>query len=377
MGELEWRCTFLLGESSAINSSTIKDMIDSFENIFTYERLLRSFNECKKGQLWKGNVIDFNANYVEKITKLEQSILDGTYEPFPDNINYIHERGKTRKIHSQHIRDRIVHKVVNQDILIPTFHKRFIRYNSASQKQKGVDFAMKSFKMHLNRAYRKWGTDFYILSIDIRKYFENIPHDYIEKLLRKEIKDERIIRLCMSSMKSYDGGKGLGLGSEINQTYALLCLNEFDHIMKERFHIKEYARYMDDIYIIHNDKEFLHEIIEFAKSYLSGLRLEMNEKKTNIIPIKNGITFLGFRWKLTKTGHVMLVPKKQTIFRNKKKLRKLKLKLDSGVFTFEEIQNSRASMLGNLGRSNCHKVITNMDNYFNKIFIESQVFDNE
>lgn len=354
---------------NAINFYTMK----TFEEIFTYDRLLRSFKECRKGQLWKGSVIDFQMNYAEKLMELERELREGTYQALPDNITYIHERGKTRTIHSQHIRDRIVHKIINQDILIPTFHKSFIRQNSASQTNKGVDFAMRTFKCHLNRAYRKWGTDFYILSIDIRKFFENIPHWYIEELLRKKIDDERILHLCMESMRSYGGEKGLGLGSEMNQTYALLCLNEFDHLMKERFHIMEYARYMDDIYLLHNSKEYLNEIKAFTVNYLHDLEMEISPNKTQISPMKNGVNFLGFRWKMTESGHVINTPKKQTITRNKKKLRKLRRIMDEGRIDSKEVENCYASMRGNLMRSSNKSTIINMDKYYNKLFIERWV----
>lgn len=353
------------------------NMIKTFEEIFTYDRLYQSFLECKKAQSWKGSVIDFQTNYAENLMNLEESIQNGTYHSFPDNITYIHERGKTRMIHSQHIRDRIVHKIVNQDVLIPIFHKIFIYHNSASQIHKGTDFARKHFKQHLSKAYRKWGKQFYVLSIDIQKYFENIPHDYIEKLLREKIKDERMIQLCLMPMQSFKDGKGIGLGSEINQTYALLCLNEFDHIIKEKFRIKEYGRYMDDMYLFLDDKDKLCEIISFAKEYFKNLQMKMNVKKTQISPIKNGTTFLGFRWKLTDTGHVVQIPKKQTVIRNKKRLRKYKKKLDNGVFTFKEVENCYASMRSNLMKGNCRKVGIEMDRYFNQLFIERWLQENE
>ena len=342
----------------------------SFEDIFTYDNLYHSFLECRKSQNWKDSVTRFSTNYAEELYLLEQQILDGTYSAYPDRITTINERGKVRKIHSQHIRDRIVHKIVNQQILKPTFHKRFIRSSFASQNEKGMKLALKTFKCHLNRAYRKWGNDFYILSIDMKSYFESIPHDYIEKLLREKIHDERIIKLCLEPMKSYPDGKGLGLGSEMNQTYALLCLDEFDHIIKEQFHVKEYGRYMDDIYIMSNDKEFLKEILQFAKEYLAKIGLEPNEKKTNIFPIKNGITFIGYRWNITDTGHVIMVPKKQTVIRNKKKLRKYKKNMDSGRFTYKEIENSYKSMRQTYVRSNVKKSVNGMDRYYNNIFVK-------
>lgn len=345
----------------------------TIEEIFTYDRLLQSFKECRKGQLWKGSVIDFQMNYAEKLMELERGLHDGTYHALPDNITYIYERGKTRTIHSQHIRDRIVHKIINQDVLIPIFHRSFIRQNSASQINKGVDFAMRTFKCHLNRAYRKWGTDFYILSIDIRKFFENIPHWYIEELLREKIDDERILELCMASMHSYGGEKGLGLGSEMNQTYALLCLNEFDHLMKEKFRIKEYARYMDDIYLMHDSKEYLREIKAFTVDYLRKLDMEISPNKTQISPMKNGVNFLGFCWKMTDSGHVINIPKKQTITRNKRKLRKFRRIMDEGNIDPKEIENCYASMRGNLARSSNKSTVENMDKYYNKLFIERWV----
>ena len=336
------------------------------EEIFTYNRLYKSFKECKKGTMWKGSVIDFNANYVENLWTLQEEICEGRYQPYPDNINYINERGKIRMIHSQHIRDRIVHKVINQDILIPLLHSQFIWQNTASQKDKGMDFAMQTFKCHLNRAYRKWGNDFYVLSIDMKSYFESIPHKRIEELLRKKISDPEILRLCMITADTYGGNKGIGLGSEMNQTFALLCLNEFDHIIKERFRIEEYARYMDDMYLMSNDKELLFEILLFAAEYFNKIDMTMNQKKTMIFPIKNGVTFLGFKWFVTETGHVIQTPRKQTIIRNKRKLRKFRKKIDSGEFTYNEVKNSYASMRGHLQRGNCKSVVDGMDKYYKK-----------
>lgn len=233
-----------------------------------------------------------------------------------------------------------------------------------------MSLALKTFKCHLNRAYRKWGKDFFILAIDMKSFFESIPHDYIEKLLRKEIKDERIMKLCLEPMKSYPKGKGLGLGSEINQTYALLCLDEFDHIIKERFRIKEYGRYMDDMYLFSDSKDLLLEILRFAENYFDPIGLQMNQKKTNIFPAKNGITFIGYRWRITDSGHVLLIPKKQTVVRNKRKLRKYKKNLDSGRFLYKEIENSYKSMRQNYKRSNVKNSLKQMDRYYNDIFIK-------
>ena len=236
---------------------------------------------------------------------------------------------------------------------------------------------MKHFKQHLNSAYRKWGKNFYILSIDMKKYFESISHEHILGLLKENLHDERFLKLCTDIISAYGGDKGLGLGSEMNQTYALLCLNEFDHIVKEKFRIKEYGRYMDDMYLILDDKEKLKEIVDFAEEYFAGIGLLVNKKKTQISPIKNGIVLLGFKWRMTDTGHILLIAKKATVTRNKKKLRKLKKKLDSGEMVIKEIENSYASMKGNLKRSNCYALLSEIDRYYNKLFIEEWLNDDK
>lgn len=344
--------------------------MENFEKLFSYDSLYHSFLECKKNQRWKDSVIWFSQNYADELYQLEQDILEGTYTSKPDMVTQIHERGKTRTIHSQHIRDRIVHKIVNQQILKPIFHRQFIYANFASQNNKGTSLTRKVFKCHLNRAYRKWGKDFYVLQIDMKSYFESIPHWYIEKLIRKKITDERIVRLCLEPMKSYPEGRGLGLGSEINQTYALLCLDELDHIVKERYHIKEYGRYMDDMYLFLDNKDSLNQILEDVKDYLTELGLNVNAKKTNIFPIKNKVTYLGYRWCLTDTGHVLCVPKKQTVIRNKKKLRKYKHNLDIGRFSYKEVENNYKAMRQVYSCCNVKTSLERMDNYYNSIFIK-------
>ena len=52
--------------------------VKAFEEVFTYDRLYKSFCECRKGQMWKGSVISLNANYVEELLKLETELQDGT-----------------------------------------------------------------------------------------------------------------------------------------------------------------------------------------------------------------------------------------------------------------------------------------------------------
>lgn len=86
--------------------------------------------------------------------------------------------------------------------------------------------------------------------------------------------------------------KGLGLGSEDNQTIAVSYPNKLDHYIKEVLQIHEYARYMDDGYLIHESKEYLEYCLQEIRRICAELKIELNEKKTRIVKLSHGFTFL-------------------------------------------------------------------------------------
>ena len=83
-----------------------------------------------------------------------------------------------------------------------------------------------------------------------------------------------------------------------SQYLAIFYLNDLDHYIKEVLKIKYYIRYMDDMILIHEDREYLNKCFNIIKEKLiNEYKLELNNK-SNIYNIKNGFNFLGFRYKL-------------------------------------------------------------------------------
>ena len=90
--------------------------------------------------------------------------------------------------------------------------------------------------------------------------------------------------------------------------FANIYLSELDHIIKERFHIKYYFRYADDIVVLSKDKKELHTIREFITDFLEGrkLRLKNNWRIFPVAKNKNdvhgsGIDFIGYVFYLEHT----------------------------------------------------------------------------
>ena len=93
----------------------------------------------------------------------------------------------------------------------------------------------------------------------------------------------------------YSGeNKGLPIGNLTSQLFANVYLNDFDHFVKYKLGCKYYGRYVDDIVIVHNDKEYLKSIISIIEKYLSKeLLLKLHPKKIYLQHFSKGVSFLG------------------------------------------------------------------------------------
>jgi hypothetical protein len=179
--------------------------------------------------------------------------------------------------------------------LLPSIVPYLIYDNGASLKNKGVEFTRNRLNKHLYNYYCNYGADGYILLIDFQKYFDNIDHEILLDKLSKRISDPKVMDLVTyligtfaidlnklderqyslykdeiyqsiehDSYLSKDTNesilyKSLGMGSQISQICGIYYPTDIDNFCKTVCGLKYYGRYMDDTYIIHNDKEYLIE----------------------------------------------------------------------------------------------------------------------
>ena len=163
--------------------------------------------------------------------------------------------------------------------------------------------------------------------------------------------------------------RGIGLGSQASQLTELLMLNDLDHFIKEKLHIKYYIRYMDDFILIHQDKEYLQYCLKEITSKLKEVDLYLNNK-TKIFQLKQGVTFLKWRYIITDTGKVLLRMKKKKITKQRKKLRKLKNLYDECRISIEDVRNNFRSWQANAEKGDTYHVISRMRNYYKELFKE-------
>lgn len=287
--------------------------------------LYKAFQKCKKGVYWKDSVQKYESSLLENLYKLYKSLEDGTYQQSPFYEFDICERGKQRHIKALKIKDRVLQRALCDEILIPLLTSQLIYDNGANIKGKGVDFAKKRLEEHLRKYYINHGSnEGYILQLDISKYFDSIPHDKVYEVLTERITDERLKNLIKHIISTFGEDTGIGIGSQISQVIGIYYLHKFDNYIKIVKGMKYYARYTDDMYIIHEDKEVLQSLLTDIKEQLSFYGFTLNEKKTQIRKLNKRFVFLKSRYILTDSGKVIIMQNKSAFSRERRKLKSFK-----------------------------------------------------
>lgn len=334
--------------------------------------LMQSAKECMKGVAWKYSTQNYYLNRIERVrqAKVRLEKMDRMSDGFI--VFYVNERGKMRKIRSIHINERVVHRALNDEVLIPTIRPRLIYDNYSSLKQRGTRMAFERLKCDLQREFRTYGdNESYILVGDLHAYFESVNHecvydDYSGIFI---INDPKVLYLIMDFVDAF-GDKSLGLGSQVSQLTAIYYPNHIDHFIQEQLKIKHYGRYMDDFRLIHRDKEYLEYCLSEIREKYHERGIELNEKKTVIQKIKHEFKFLKAKVHCTDTGKIIMRPDHDAIVRERKKLKRLKQKLDDGEIPYSDVEQQYKSWRGYMEYFNSYKTLKRMDELYDDLFIK-------
>jgi len=338
-----------------------------YERIYAFKNLYNAYKEARKGKRWKDAAIKFEINLMEALLLLKYQLQNKTYTLAPYNRFYVYEP-KERLVMSNSYKDKVVQHSLCDNVLEPILIKSFIYDNYASQVGKGTDLGLSRLTEFLHKYYRQHkSADGWVLKCDIRKFFYNINHGILKSLLRKHISCENTLWLLDMIIDSTEGEVGIPIGNQSSQLFALLYLNGLDHYIKEKLGIKFYGRYMDDFYLIHEDKEFLKKCLNEIRSYVGKLGLELNEK-TQISPLRNGIDFLGFHTYLTDSGKVIRKLRRQSKTGICRRLKKFKGLHEQGRLPMTRIECSYRSWRGHAERGNCYHLIRKTDKLYNELF---------
>lgn len=294
----------------------------SFEWVFSYEHLYDAYRKCRRGTAWKASTQRFVADAPAVVYELRRRLMAGKWRMKNPHEFDVVERGKRRHIRAAGVRERVVERCLCDYCLMPMLGRSFILDNSASQKGKGYDFAIARLKNHLRNFYKRNGREGFILQYDFRRYFESVPVGLCEKLLREKVQDERLLSLTKYILER--GGRGLSLGSQVSQTFALAAAGRVDHYAKEVLRAREYGRYMDDGYLLAKTREEAARWRAGVARVCEGLGLSLHERKTHITPLSRPFRFLRARFFLGSGGAVRVKIPREAVTRARRRLSKMR-----------------------------------------------------
>lgn len=313
-------------------SNSVKDLVCEFNSL--YEAMEKS----AAGVRWKDSVQGFYNNAFDKLIKLQKSLYDGTYKISKYTHFTVYEP-KERDILATRFKDRVFQRSLCDNYLYDEITRHFIADNCACQKGKGTEYARYRIEDHLRSFYfhNDNSNKGYVLKIDIKNYFGSTSHEVAKNAIRKRVRNRWARKMVYDVIDSYEGDRGMGLGSQLVQLIQLSVLDDLDHYIKEQLHIKYYVRYMDDMILIHPDKEYLKWCLRKIKDKLEKIELKVNKKKTQVFPIKQQFTFLGMTVGLTKTGKVKFHVAKSKLINEERRLKKMVKRAKKGKMTKEDV----------------------------------------
>ena len=342
----------------------------SYENC-SYQReisninvLYDAFMKAKVDSDWKPQVQKFEINLLTELVKLQKELQKRTFKFSPTNDFILNERGKTRPVSGDNIRDRVVKRALCDEVLIPSIRKYLIHDNGASLKGKGISFTRDRLDVHLGKYYLENGSNKgWILLGDYTKYFDNIQHDLLMDMFRAIIEDdlaiwllEKVLEQAMIDVSFMDDmefanclntvfnsldyneidktlltgekymRKHVNVGDQVAQVAGVFYPHRLDNYIKIVEGAKYYGRYMDDFYVIHHDKEHLKDLVKKIEIEATRNGIILNPSKTMICKLSEYWRYLQIQYSLTETGRIIkkINPKRLTAMRRKlKKLAKI------------------------------------------------------
>ena len=325
-----------------------------FEKVMDFRNMYRAFRKSKRGKGYKKSAARFDLAALDGVNTLITQLRDKTYRVSGYSEFKVYEP-KERIIQTSSFKDKVIQHSLCDNVLLPRLQRVFLLDNCAGQKGKGTLFGLDRLSEQMQQFHRKYGMNGYILKCDIRKFFYSISHDQLKDIVHYHFSyDPDICWLCDLFIDSTEG-KGIPLGNQINQGFALLYLDGMDKLIKHELGIEYYGRYMGDFYLIHPSKAYLQDCLEVITAYLETLDLSLNGK-TQIFPFKNGVSYLGFHTYITPDGKPIRKLKNQNKRNAQKKFLRMAKLVAASKLPIEKFQMSYGAWKNHISHGNCYKL---------------------
>ena len=324
-----------------------------YEKLYQPEALNKAFNRAMCGHRNETEHAMYETNKIEVIDFISSSLINKSYIPQPLRLFEVFEP-KRRFVQAPSVMDKIVQNALMDEILYDVLTKPFIRDSYSGVKGSGTHDGLNRLKQFMTEAWRKYGTDCWVLKGDIHHFFDSINQDDVMRRASRYINDSDVINLLWRYIRLCP--HGLPLGLRTSQPLANLELCWMDHMIKEKYRCQWYGRYMDDFYVIHPDKQFLKQLRRDLEAELAVIGLKLNNK-TQIFPVRHGIDFLGFRTYTSDSGKIIRQLRRQNKKNIARKIRHYAQEYREGKLSADKLQQQYKSWRAHAGHGSCRSLI--------------------
>lgn len=321
----------------------------TISNAARLDNIHEAARDAAKGVRWKASVQRYMVHSLRNSLYARRDLLAGNDIRKGFFRFHVIERGKDRAIAAPRFSERVIQKAVTRSVMAPAVWPTLTPGCAANMRGRGTDYALMRLKGQLAEHYRRHGAEGYVLLMDFSDYFGTIDHGTALDLVRRTLTDPAAVEFMRLQIEA-NGRIGLGLGSEPNQALAVAIPSPLDHL-GERWHgIEASGRYMDDSYFMALDKETLWRFLDAARALCSSLGITINERKTRVVKLTRGFTFLKKRFRFTESGRIVVTPIPKSLARERRKLRIHARMVAEGSMTLEQAYVSYMSFRGSLER---------------------------
>ena len=319
-----------------------------FDKIVSLDNLYEADKRARRQKSHRPEVMLFDKNGDKLLLDLQRKLINGEYETSEYYVFKIYEPKEREIFKLPYYPDRIVHHAI-MNIMEPIWVSAFIKGTYSCIRKRGIHKALRDVKFALKDEINTQ----YCLKLDIRKFYPSIDHDILKTIIRKKIKDKRLLSLLDEIIES---AQGVPIGNYLSQFFANLYLTYLDHWIKEQKKVRYYFRYADDIVILGGDKQQLRDLFYNIQDYLNN-KLKLNFKDNwQIFKVDSrGIDFVGYR-----VFHTHTLLRKRIKKRFCKKINKLNKKQNLDKDTYKQ---KICSYIGWIKYCNGRNLLNKMSKY--------------
>lgn len=263
------------------------------EDKLTIEAIYRAHCRARKGKTTRSSVVDVDLRPMIYVTHILNVLRDGIYIPSRFREFTVTDPKKRLVLALPYV-DRIVHQWLIEEFIKPYYLPRFIKDSYACIPGRGSHAAVKCIQGYMRDMRQRQGK-YYIVKMDISKYFYNIDRDVLFKILKRVITNQQLLDLLHTIIFSDEARVGIPIGNYTSQYFANIYLNELDQYCKHNLGVKYYVRYMDDFILLAPNKRKARRWYRAIQRYAEGyLHLKLNPKSC-FYPSSHGLDFVGYK----------------------------------------------------------------------------------